>query len=181
MRFFCFHPAKSSKNHPQYHKNPKINHEKIKINQEKSGLIKQNPDFFWAARIFAPTCDLLIKLSKYILTFFDSADIKSLIPLICVKNEVFFKNTCGGRKNVVILHPQSGNDGGTEMKAQTSDDGCELKRTMTYCHKTSSGNDPSGLFHWNWDKGRTNKGDRDGLSEDSWTEGRANKFRRYIW
>ena len=47
---------------------------------------------------------------KYILTFVDSVELKYIMPLILRKNEVFFKNTCAGLKNVVILHPQSGND-----------------------------------------------------------------------
>ena len=47
---------------------------------------------------------------KYILTFIDYVELKYVIPLILRKNEVFFKNTCAGLKNVVILHPQSGND-----------------------------------------------------------------------
>ena len=33
------------------------------------------------------------------------------MPHILIKSKVFRRNICTGLKNVVILHPQSGNDG----------------------------------------------------------------------
>ncbi len=52
-----------------------------------------------------------INIVTYFLTYFDSFDIKLIISLILRKSGEKRKNICTGRKSVVILHPQSGNEG----------------------------------------------------------------------
>ncbi len=53
----------------------------------------------------------LVNVLKGILTFFDSSDTKTVKPLIAQNCGENSKKICIGPKNVVILHPQSGNDG----------------------------------------------------------------------